>query len=144
MTDTLCPKNISYRLDHLMLRVMDLNRSLAFYRDTLGMQVLRQVDYEAGQFTNVFLSFDANTESSLELTYNWQQTEAYEKGRVFGHLALMVDDVHATVAALEQAGVRIKTPPKQMVHGTRTIAFVLDPDDNLIELLEPLAEKMGV
>ena len=139
MTDTLCPKNISYRLDHVMLRVMDLNRSLAFYRDTLGMQVLRQVDYEAGQFTNVFLSFDANTESSLELTYNWQQTEAYEKGRVFGHLALMVDDVHATVAALEQAGVRIKTPPKQMVHGTRTIAFVLDPDDNLIELLEPLA-----
>ena len=144
MTDTLCPKNISYRLDHVMLRVMDLNRSLAFYRDTLGMQVLRQVDYDAGQFTNVFLSFDANTESSLELTYNWQQTEAYEKGRVFGHLALMVDDVHATVAALEQAGVRIKTPPKQMVHGTRTIAFVLDPDDNLIELLEPLAEKMGV
>ena len=144
MTDTLCPKNISYRLDHVMLRVMDLNRSLAFYRDTLGMQVLRQVDYEAGQFTNVFLSFDANTESSLELTYNWQQTEAYEKGRVFGHLALMVDDVHAPVAALEQAGVRIKTPPKQMVHGTRTIAFVLDPDDNLIELLEPLAEKMGV
>ena len=144
MTDTLCPKNISYRLDHVMLRVIDLNRSLAFYRDTLGMQVLRKVDYEAGQFTNVFLSFDANTESSLELTYNWQQTEAYEKGRVFGHLALMVDDVHATVAALEQAGVRIKTPPKQMVHGTRTIAFVLDPDDNLIELLEPLAEKMGV
>lgn len=141
MTDTLCPKNISYRLDHVMLRVMDLNRSLAFYRDTLGMQVLRQVDYEAGQFTNVFLSFDANTESSLELTYNWQQTEAYEKGRVFGHLALMVDDVHATVAALEQAGVRIKTPPKQMVHGTRTIAFVLDPDDNLIELLEPLSQE---
>ena len=144
MTDTLCPKNISYRLDHVMLRVMDLNRSLAFYRDTLGMQVLRQVDYDAGQFTNVFLSFDVDTESSLELTYNWHQTEAYEKGRVFGHLALMVDDVHATVAALEQAGVRIKTPPKQMVHGTRTIAFVLDPDDNLIELLEPLAEKMGV
>ena len=80
----------------------------------------------------------------MELTYNWQQTEAYEKGRVFGHLALMVDDVHATVAAREKAGVRIKTPPKQMVHGTRTIAFVLDPDDNLIELLEPLAEKMGV
>ena len=141
MTDTLCPKNISYRLDHVMLRVMDLNRSLAFYRDTLGMRVLRQVDYDAGQFTNVFLSFDADTESSLELTYNWQQTEAYEKGRVFGHLALMVDDVHAAVAALEQAGVRIKTPPKQMAHGTRTIAFVLDPDDNLIELLEPLNQE---
>ena len=141
MTDTRNQTRISYRFDHVMLRVMDLNRSLAFYRDTLGMRVLRQVDYDAGQFTNVFLSFDTDTESSLELTYNWQQTEAYEKGRVFGHLALMVDDVHAAVAALEQAGVRIKTPPKQMAHGTRTIAFVLDPDDNLIELLEPLSQE---
>ena len=141
MTDAQNQTRISYRFDHVMLRVMDLNRSLAFYRDTLGMRVLRQVDYDAGQFTNVFLSFDADTESSLELTYNWQQTEAYEKGRVFGHLALMVDDVHAAVAALEQAGVRIKTPPKQMAHGTRTIAFVFDPDDNLIELLEPLNQE---
>ena len=141
MIDARNQTRISYRFDHVMLRVMDLNRSLAFYRDTLGMRVLRQVDYDAGQFTNVFLSFDADTESSLELTYNWQQTEAYEKGRVFGHLALMVDDVHAAVAALEQAGVRIKTPPKQMAHGTRTIAFVLDPDDNLIELLEPLSQE---
>ena len=141
MIDARNQTRISYRFDHVMLRVMDLNRSLAFYRDTLGMRVLRQVDYDAGQFTNVFLSFDADTESSLELTYNWQQTEAYEKGRVFGHLALMVDDVHAAGAALEQAGVRIKTPPKQMAHGTRTIAFVLDPDDNLIELLEPLSQE---
>ena len=141
MIDARNQTRISYRFDHVMLRVMDLNRSLAFYRDTLGMRVLRQVDYDAGQFTNVFLSFDVDTESSLELTYNWQQTEAYEKGRVFGHLALMVDDVHAAVAALEQAGVRIKTPPKQMAHGTRTIAFVLDPDDNLIELLEPLSQE---
>ena len=141
MIDARNQTRISYRFDHVMLRVMDLNRSLAFYRDTLGMRVLRQVDYDAGQFTNVFLSFDADTESSLELTYNWQQTEAYEKGRVFGHLALMVDDVHEAVAALEQADVRIKTPPKQMAHGTRTIAFVLDPDDNLIELLEPLSQE---
>ena len=141
MTDALNQTRMTYRFDHVMLRVMDLNRSLAFYRDTLGMQVVRQVDYETGQFTNVFLNFDADTESSLELTYNWQQTEAYEKGRVFGHLALMVDDVHAAVAALEQAGVRIKTPPKQMAHGTRTIAFVFDPDDNLIELLEPLSQE---
>ena len=138
MTDARNQTRISYRFDHVMLRVMDLNRSLAFYRDTLGMQVVRQVDYETGQFTNVFLNFDADTESSLELTYNWQQTEAYEKGRVFGHLALMVDDVHAAVAALEQAGVHINTPPKQMAYGTRIIAFVLDPDGNLIELIEPL------
>ena len=138
MTDALNQTRMTYRFDHVMLRVRDLNRSLAFYRDTLGMQVVRQVDYETGQFTNVFLNFDADTESSLELTYNWQQTEAYEKGRVFGHLALMVDDVHAAVAALEQAGVHINTPPKQMAYGTRIIAFVLDPDGNLIELIEPL------
>ena len=138
MTDALNQTRMTYRFDHVMLRVMDLNRSLAFYRDTLGMQVVRQVDYETGQFTNVFLNFDADTESSLELTYNWQQTEAYEKGRVFGHLALMVDAVHAAVAALEQAGVHINTTPKQMAYGTRIIAFVLDPDGNLIELIEPL------
>ena len=137
-TDVLIP-SIHYRFDHVMLRVLDLQRSLAFYRDILGMQVTRYTEYETGQFTNVFLSFDPERESSLELTYNWQQTEAYEAGRVFGHLALMVDDVHAAVASLEAAGVRIKTPPKQMAHGTRTIAFVLDPDDNLIELVEPLA-----
>ncbi|HRK85887.1 lactoylglutathione lyase [Alcaligenes ammonioxydans] len=130
---------IQFGLDHVMLRVLDLDRSLAFYRDVLGMQVVRHTDYESGRFTNVFLSFDPSTQSSLELTWNWDQDEPYEKGGAFGHLALMVRDVHQAVDYLQEQGVRIKTPPKQMSHGKRTIAFVFDPDDYLIELVEPLA-----
>ncbi|NHC62160.1 lactoylglutathione lyase [Paenalcaligenes suwonensis] len=129
---------IHFRLDHVMLRVLDLEKSLAFYRDTLGMKVLRHTKYESGRFTNVFLSFDEATQSSLELTYNWDQKEPYEKGQAFGHLACMVNDIHLAVKNLEQRGVTIKTPPKQMSHGKRTIAFILDPDGYAIELIEPL------
>lgn len=129
---------IQFSLDHVMLRVLDLDKSLAFYRDILGMKVLRHTEYESGRFTNVFLSFNENAESSLELTYNWDQKEPYEKGQAFGHLALMVNDIHKAVEKLAQSGVRIKTPPKQMNHGQRIIAFVFDPDDYLIELIEPI------
>lgn len=129
---------IQFSLDHVMLRVLDLDKSLAFYRDILGMKVLRHTEYESGRFTNVFLSFNENAESSLELTYNWDQKETYEKGQAFGHLALMVNDIHKAVEKLAQSGVRIKTPPKQMNHGQRIIAFVFDPDDYLIELIEPI------
>ncbi|WKU20522.1 lactoylglutathione lyase [Advenella alkanexedens] len=129
---------IQFSFDHVMLRVLDLEKSLAFYRDILGMKVLRHTDYESGRFTNVFLSFNENTESSLELTYNWDQKDPYEKGQAFGHLALMVNDIHEAVDKLAHSGVRIKTPPKKMNHGQRIIAFVLDPDDYLIELIEPI------
>lgn len=129
---------IQFSFDHVMLRVLDLEKSLAFYRDMLGMKVLRHTDYESGRFTNVFLSFNENTESSLELTYNWDQKDPYEKGQAFGHLALMVNDIHEAVDKLAHSGVRIKTPPKKMNHGQRIIAFVLDPDDYLIELIEPI------
>lgn len=129
---------IQFSLDHVVLRVLDLEKSLAFYRDILGMKVLRHTDYESGRFTNVFLSFNENTESSLELTYNWDQKDLYEKGQAFGHLALMVNDIHEAVDKLAHSGVRIKTPPKKMNHGQRIIAFVLDPDDYLIELIEPI------
>ena len=129
---------MQFSLDHVMLRVLDLDKSLAFYRDILGMKVLRHTEYESGRFTNVFLSFNENAESSLELTYNWDQKEPYEKGQAFGHLALMVNDIHKAVEKLAQSGVRIKTPPKQMNHGQRIIAFVFDPDDYLIELIEPI------
>jgi len=139
MPVSMSTSEIQFGLDHVMLRVLDLERSLAFYRDILGMKILRRTDYESGRFTNVFLSFDETTQSSLELTYNWDQPEPYEKGRAFGHLALMVNDVHQAVRKLEESGVKIKTPPKQMNHGKRTIAFVLDPDEYLIELVEPLA-----
>ncbi|NLY34011.1 MAG: lactoylglutathione lyase [Alcaligenaceae bacterium] len=129
---------IQFSLDHVMLRVLDLEKSLAFYRDILGMKVLRHTNYESGRFTNVFLSFNENAESSLELTYNWDRKDPYEKGQAFGHLALMVNDIHKAVEKLAQSGVRIKTPPKQMNHGQRMIAFVFDPDDYLIELIEPI------
>ncbi|MBK1779714.1 lactoylglutathione lyase [Advenella sp. WQ 585] len=129
---------IQFSFDHVMLRILDLERSLAFYRDILGMKVLRHMEYESGRFTNVFLSFNENTESSLELTYNWDRQDVYEKGQAFGHLALMVSDIHKSVEKLAQCGVRIKTPPKKMNHGQRIIAFVLDPDDYLIELIEPV------
>lgn len=129
---------IQFSFDHVMLRVMDLERSLAFYKGVLGMTVLRHIEYESGRFTNVFLSFNQEAQLSLELTYNWDQQEPYEKGQAFGHLALMVNDIHQAVKALEQSGVKIKTPPKKMNHGKRTIAFVFDPDEYLIELIEPL------
>jgi lactoylglutathione lyase len=129
---------IVYRFDHVMLRVLDLERSLAFYEGLLGMKVLRRTDYETGRFTNVFLSFNEATQSSLELTHNWDQQEGYEKGQAFGHLALMVNDIHQAVSHLEKNGVKIKTYPKQMNHGTRIIAFIFDPDEYVIELVEPL------
>ncbi|GAA4407912.1 lactoylglutathione lyase [Advenella faeciporci] len=129
---------IQFSLDHVMLRVLDLEKSLAFYRDILGMKVLRHTEYESGRFTNVFLSFNENAESSLELTYNWDRKDPYEKGQAFGHLALMVNDIHKAVEKLAQSGVGIKTPPKRMNHGQRMIAFVFDPDDYLIELIEPI------
>lgn len=72
------------------------------------------------------------------MTYNWDQKDPYEKGQAFGHLALMVNDIHEAVDKLAHSGVRIKTPPKKMNHGQRIIAFVLDPDDYLIELIEPI------
>lgn len=131
--------SVQFRLDHVMVRVSDLGRSLRFYRDILGMEVLRYTEYEAGQFTNVFLRFANQSEAALELTYNWHQSEPYQVGNAFGHLALVVDDVVVAVDYLRQQGVHIKTAPKQMNHGQRIIAFVSDPDAYLIELLEPLS-----
>ncbi len=125
--------------DHIMIRVHDLPRSLAFYVDILGMHVLRQTDYPDGKFTNVFLSFAAKEHQStaLELTHNWKATHPYDKGQAYGHLALLTLDLDATVTYLRERGVRIKTPPKTMNHGQRRIAFILDPDDYLIELVSP-------
>lgn len=128
-----------FRFDHVMLRVQDLERSIGFYTQHFGMQVLRRTDYPGGKFTNAFLGYaPENAATALELTWNWEREEPYAKGEAFGHLAFTVPDVRAAAAYLESRGVRIRTPPKQMAHGTRIIAFVLDPDDYLIELVEPL------
>lgn len=131
-------KNLKFRFDHVMIRVLDLDRALVFYRDILGMKVLRHTDYPDGQFTNVFLSFNEQSESSLELTYNWDREEPYSSGENFGHLALIVDDVHQAVYYLADKGVVIKTAPKIMAYGKRLIAFILDSDGNSIELIQPI------
>lgn len=128
-----------YRLAHTMIRVSNLDKSLDFYTRLLGMNVLRQKDYPDGKFTNTFIGYgseDSNT--VIELTYNWDQAKPYDKGNAWGHLALEVPDVYATCAALAKEGVNIPRPAGPMKHGTRVIAFIEDPDGYKIELLEPL------
>lgn len=132
--------NPGFSFNHIMLRVLDQERALSFYRDILGMEITRQREYESGRFTNTFLAFPGET-TAIELTYNWDQKEPYSKGDNFGHLALMVDDVREACDYLESKGVTIRTPPKVMNHGTRMLAFVYDFEENLIELVEPLKEN---
>ena len=130
----------SYRLAHTMIRVSDLDKSLDFYTRLLGMEVLRQKEYPDRRFTNTFVGYGAeDTDAVIELTYNWDQQEPYDKGNAWGHLALEVPDVYATCDALAAEGVPIPRPAGPMKHGTRVIAFIEDPDGYKIELLEPLA-----
>ena len=127
----------SYRLAHTMIRVKDLDRTLAFYTGILGMKVLRQKDYPEGKFTNTFIGYGPEeTSTVIELTHNWGQQEDYDKGNGWGHLALEVPDVYETCAKLAAAGARISRPAGPMKHGTRVIAFIEDPDGYKIEVLE--------
>lgn len=121
---------------HTMVRVSDLDASLAFYCDHLGLKELRRHESDKGRFTLVFLGADENEEAQVELTYNWDP-EAYTGGRNFGHLAYAVDDIYATCAALQVAGVTLNRPPRD-----GRMAFVRSPDGISIELLQkgkPLA-----
>lgn len=124
------------RILHTMLRVRDLERSIRFYCDVLGMKLLRKKDYPGGRFTLAFVGTDSESESTvLELTYNWEVRD-YELGNAFGHVALGVDDIHATCARLRAAGATITREPGPMKHGTTVIAFLEDPDGYAIELIE--------
>lgn len=123
-----------------MIRVSDLEKSVDFYTRLLGMHILRQKEYPDGKFTNTFIGYGPeDTNTVIELTYNWEQEETYDKGNAWGHLALEVPDVYAACATLEKEGVNISRPAGPMKHGTRVIAFVEDPDGYKVELLEPLA-----
>ena len=127
------------RIGHTMIRVRDLKQSLDFYTRLLGMRVLRSTDYPSGKFTNTFIGYGPeSTHPAIELTHNWECTDAYDKGNSWGHLAIEVDDVHAFCAKLESGGVRIVRPPGPMKHGTRILAFIEDPDGYKIELDEPI------
>jgi lactoylglutathione lyase len=127
------------RILHTMLRVGDLERSIAFYRDVLGMSLLRRHDYPDGKFTLAFLGFGPESEqAALELTHNWG-TERYELGTAFGHVALEVDDAHAACAEIKRRGGTVVREAGPMKHGTTVIAFVQDPDGYKIELIQKKA-----
>ena len=124
------------RLLHTMLRVGNLDESIKFYRDIMGMKLLRQHDYESGRFTLSFLGYGEEKDNTvLELTHNWD-TDSYEKGEGFGHIAIAVDDVYAACEKIREAGGTIVREPGPMKHGTTVLAFVEDPDGYKIELLE--------
>lgn len=125
------------RLLHTMLRVRDLDTSLDFYCNRLGMKLLRRKDFESGRFTLAFVGYgDEASGTVIELTHNWDQTEPYALGTAFGHLALAVRDIYKTCERLADAGVKIPRPPGPMKHGGSVIAFVEDPDGYKIELIE--------
>lgn len=132
--------NVPNRLLHTMLRVADLERSVAFYRDALGMRELRREDYPDGQFTLVFLGYgDETNNSAIELTYNYGGTD-YTHGSGFGHLAVAVADIHAACVRLADMGVSIIRSPGPMTHAATNgqrdvIAFIEDPDGYRIELI---------
>ena len=122
------------RLLHTMLRVGNLDRSLTFYCDILGMKLLRQKDYPGGEFTLAFVGYgDESEQSVIELTYNWG-VEQYEIGTGYGHIALGVDDIYGTCEQIRAAGGKITREPGPMKHGSTVIAFVEDPDGYKIEL----------
>lgn len=124
------------RILHTMLRVSDLERSIKFYTDILGMQLLRKKNYTEGRFTLAFLGYNNEKESSvLELTHNWDVTE-YELGNAFGHIAIEVDDVYQACEQIKKLGGIITREAGPMKNSTTVLAFIKDPDGYMIELLE--------
>ena len=125
------------RLLHTMIRVRDLDASLKFYTNQLGMKLLRKRDYPSGKFTLAFVGYGDETNSTvIELTHNWEQAEPYNLGSAFGHLAIAVPDVYKACDRLAAAGVKIPRPAGPMAHGGSVIAFIEDPDGYRIELIE--------
>ena len=129
---------------HTMVRVKDLDKSLDFYCNALGLVETRRYESEQGRFTLIFLSAPGDLDRAktdqaplVELTYNWDQSEPYDLGNGWGHMALEVSDVYAACEKLAEAGVNITRAPGPMKHGTRVIAFIEDPDGYKIELIQP-------
>ena len=123
------------RILHTMLRVGDLDRSIAFYTEVLGMRLLRRKDYPEGRFTLAFVSYQDESEgAAIELTHNWD-TQKYDLGNGYGHVALAMDDVYAACDRIRAKGGKITREPGPMKHGSTILAFVEDPDGYKIELL---------
>ena len=134
--------NTEFRLAHTMLRVLNLEDSLKFYCEILGMQVLRRTDYPDGRFTNTFIGYGPEAEfPTLELTHNWDQKDSYNKGDGWGHICIETPDVYKACEDLAANGIKITRPPGPMKHGTRVIAFCEDPDGYKVELNETIEKE---
>lgn len=126
-----------FRFVHTMIRVRDLEKSLAFYTGLLGMQLVRRMDFPEGKFTLAFVGYGPESEQAVvELTYNWDRAEDYTLGDGFGHLALGMDDIYSVCEELKAAGAKVVREPGPMKHGTTHIAFIEDPDGYKIELIQ--------
>lgn len=124
------------RMLHTMLRVGNLEKSLDFYCNVLGMKLLRQKDYPGGEFTLAFVGYgDESDHTVIELTYNWG-VEKYDLGNAYGHIALGVDDIYGTCEQIKAQGGKVTREPGPMKHGSTVIAFVEDPDGYKIELIQ--------
>ena len=122
---------------HTMIRVMDLDKSIDFYTKFFNMQLIRKNDFPGGKFSLAFLGYGPESNNTvLELTYNWEQTEAYDKGNGWGHIAIGVEDIYNLCDDLENSGLEIIRKPGPMKHGTTLIAFIKDPDGYSIELIQ--------
>ncbi len=125
------------RLLHTMLRVGDLEKSIAFYTEVLGMTLLRRKDYPEGRFTLAFVGYGAESDNSvLELTHNWD-TSSYDLGTGYGHIAIEVNDVYKACEQIKASGGKVVREAGPMNHGSSILAFVEDPDGYRIELLSP-------
>ncbi|PJC85368.1 lactoylglutathione lyase [Vibrio sp. HA2012] len=124
------------RVLHTMLRVGDLDKSITFYTDVMGMKLLRKNENTAYEYTLAFVGFGDESEGAvIELTYNWGTTE-YEMGTAFGHIAIGVDDIYSTCDTIKAAGGNVTREPGPVKGGTTEIAFVKDPDGYMIELIQ--------
>ncbi|ALP52486.1 glyoxalase I [Candidatus Tenderia electrophaga] len=124
------------RMLHTMLRVGNLEKSLDFYTNVLGMKLLRQKEYPEGEFTLAFVGYGEESETAvIELTYNWG-VDSYDLGNGYGHVALGVEDIYAMCDEIKQRGGKVTREPGPMKHGSTVIAFVEDPDGYKIELIQ--------
>jgi lactoylglutathione lyase len=129
------------RILHTMLRVGNLERSKKFYTEVMGMKLLREKEYPSGKFTLAFLGYGGEDHAAvIELTHNWE-TEKYELGTAYGHIAIGVDDVYAACDRIRERGGKIIRQPGPMAGGSAVLAFVEDPDGYKIELLEDPAGR---
>ena len=124
------------RILHTMIRVGDLEKSIAFYTKALGMELLRKKDYPGGEFTLAFVGYGSEDDTAvIELTHNWG-TSSYDLGNGFGHIAIATDDIVGACKRVAELGGKVTREPGPMKHGSTVIAFVQDPDGYMIEFIE--------